>query len=85
MEYNVKPVELRKLGNLQLCSKNISLNLCIVPDKFYTFKKMGHQENINFQACSLTNNVMVVIRAPERWERWECVPSQFEILAATFG
>ena len=24
-------------------------------------------------------------RAPERWERWECVPSQFEILAATFG
>ena len=24
-------------------------------------------------------------RAPERWERWERVPSQFEILAATFG
>ena len=24
-------------------------------------------------------------RAPERWERWECVPSQFRILAATFG
>ena len=24
-------------------------------------------------------------RAPERWERWECVPSQFEILTATFG
>ena len=23
-------------------------------------------------------------RAPERWERWERVPSQFEILAATF-
>ena len=25
------------------------------------------------------------IRASERWERWERVPSQFEILAATFG
>ena len=24
-------------------------------------------------------------RAPERWEQWECVPSQFEIWAATFG
>ena len=24
-------------------------------------------------------------RAPERWERWERVPSQFVILAATFG
>ena len=24
-------------------------------------------------------------RAPERWERWERVPSQFEILEATFG
>ena len=24
-------------------------------------------------------------RAPERWERWERVPSQFGILAATFG
>ena len=24
-------------------------------------------------------------RAPEKWERWERVPSQFEILAATFG
>ena len=24
-------------------------------------------------------------RATERWERWERVPSQFEILAATFG
>jgi hypothetical protein len=24
-------------------------------------------------------------RAPERWEWWERVPSQFEILAATFG
>ena len=24
-------------------------------------------------------------RAPERWERWKRVPSQFEILAATFG
>ena len=23
-------------------------------------------------------------RAPERWERWERVPSQHEILAATF-
>ena len=27
----------------------------------------------------------ILSRAPERWERWECVPSQFEILAATFG
>ena len=25
------------------------------------------------------------IMAPERWERWERVPSQFEIFAATFG
>ena len=25
------------------------------------------------------------IRAAERWERWERVPSQFVILAATFG
>ena len=24
-------------------------------------------------------------RAPKKWERWERVPSQFEILAATFG
>ena len=28
---------------------------------------------------------MVVSRAPERWERWERVPSQYEIFAATFG
>ena len=27
----------------------------------------------------------VTLRAPEIWERWERVPSQFEILAATFG
>ena len=27
----------------------------------------------------------ITVRAPERWERWERVPSQFEILAATFG
>ena len=29
--------------------------------------------------------MMARARAPERWERWERVPSQFEILAATFG
>ena len=26
-----------------------------------------------------------ICRAPERWERWERVPSQFLILAATLG
>ena len=29
--------------------------------------------------------VMCSAGAPERWERWDRVPSQFEILAATFG
>ena len=29
--------------------------------------------------------IRVKTRAPERWKRWERVPSQFEILAATFG
>ena len=27
----------------------------------------------------------VASRAPERWERWERVPSQFRILPANFG
>ena len=31
----------------------------------------------------LWGQVLLPTRAPERWERWERVPSQFEILAAT--
>ena len=29
------------------------------------------------------NGMSLYTRAPERWERWERVPSQLEILAAT--
>ena len=36
-------------------------------------------------SCRRAEVKVVMARAPERWERWECVPSQFEILAATFG
>ena len=28
---------------------------------------------------------ILIIRAPEKWELWECVHSQFEIFAATFS
>ena len=34
---------------------------------------------------ALKKEVWELTRAPERWEGWEHVPSQFEILAATFG
>ena len=37
---------------------------------------------VAFPLCMDVVEVMVVSRAAERWERWERVPSQFEILAA---
>ena len=35
--------------------------------------------------ATATATATATARAPERWERWERVPSQVEILAATFG
>ena len=35
--------------------------------------------------ATATATATATARASERWERWERVPSQVEILAATFG
>ena len=46
---------------------------------------MVHGRDLINPLRHLSDTTMVPGRAPERWERWECVPSQFVILAATFG
>ena len=50
-------------------------------------QQKGKKQN-GRHAKTINNTLYVYIpgpRAPERWERWDHVPSQFVILAATFG
>ena len=45
-----------------------------------------HSSNILCLEHGIWNELLMFeSRAPERWDRWEHGPSQFEILAATFG
>ena len=47
----------------------------------FKIHKIPNPENTN----PLFADMCLTHRAPERWERWEQIPSQFEILTATFG
>ena len=74
----------------------LSPNLQIIQIFFWIFSWFGFfsECTIRCLVCSAESEAwnvecavgsMQCSRAPERWEWWECVPSQFEILAATFG
>ena len=54
-------------------------------EKLEAAAELEAQEATLQQELANSDTTYSSTRAPERWERWDCVPSQFEILAATFG
>ena len=72
-----------KLQHYSLFQQN-SVNVCKDFTREYHYSRVMSG---NLGAVVTLTNVCFAqnIRAPERWERWEPVPSQFEILAAAFG
>ena len=54
-------------------------------EKLEAAAELEAQEATLQQELANSDTTYSSTRAPERWERWERVPSQFEILAATFG
>ena len=62
------------------------LKMCVGSIHEYTYLCQLFIANYEIGWYQLHPKVLMILnRAPERWEQWERVPSQFVILAATFG